>query len=257
MSFFNFENQQIFFSVQGEGEPLLLLHGNSVSSKMFRYEIEYFSQNYKVVVFDYPGHGESGRLEEFRDDFWRYNAQCALELLSLLDIKLCKVIGTSGGALVGLNLAILEPNIISKLVVDSFLGETLNIEVAKDIVRKRTIAKTSGFMEQQFWKFMHGEDWEQVVDNDLRLMLKVAEKKLPLIWGDLSSIKSEVLGIASTEDELIPNIDERLISICRKIPNCYTKIFNFGKHPFMITQKQEFRKLVNIFFENKKYYEFL
>jgi pimeloyl-ACP methyl ester carboxylesterase len=251
MSFFNFDNQNIFYSIIGEGEPLLLLHGNSVSSKMFRYEIEYFSSNYKVIVFDYPGHGESGRLVEFRDDFWNYNAKCALELLSKLDIKHCNVIGTSGGALVGLNLAILEPNLVNKLIADSFLGETLSIDVAQEIVSKRTYAKTNGFMEQQFWKFMHGDDWEQVVENDLNLMMKVALKKLPLIWGDLSTIKAEVLGIASKEDELIPNIDKRLISICKKIPNCKSKIYAFGKHPFMITQKQIFRKLAFDFFLNK------
>ncbi len=35
MAYFKFENQNIYYEEIGTGFPLILLHGNSVSSKMF------------------------------------------------------------------------------------------------------------------------------------------------------------------------------------------------------------------------------
>lgn len=245
--YFEFEEKNIYFKTKGEGKPLLLLHGNSVSSKMFRFEIEHFSEKFRTITFDYPGHGKSGRVNRFRDDFWNYNARCAGKLLEELSINSCYVIGTSGGALVGLNLAILFPQKIEKLIADSFLGEYLLFEEAEQIVEKRVQSKQSNFMSQQFWKSMHGNDWEKVVDNDLDLMLRVGAENLPLIKGNLENITAKVLGIASTKDELIPNIDKRLILICSKIKNCEYKIFNYGKHPFLTTQKEKFQEIADKF----------
>lgn len=245
--YFEFEGYKVFFKIKGEGKPLLLLHGNSVSSNMFRFDIEHFSRKFQVITFDYIGHGKSERVKRFRDDFWNYNAKTATALLDLLKINLCSVIGTSGGALVGLNLSIINPDRFDKLIADSFLGEFLRSDEADSIVEKRVYAKNNNFMSQQFWKSMHGSDWEQVVDNDLDLMLRVGHENLPLIHGNLSSIKAYVLGIASTEDELIPNIDERLISICNKISNAKDRIFDYGKHPFMTTQKEKFREIADEF----------
>ncbi|OGU60889.1 MAG: hypothetical protein A2X64_11120 [Ignavibacteria bacterium GWF2_33_9] len=248
--YFDFNNQEVFFKIKGEGQPLLLLHGNSVSSEMFRFDFNFFSSHFKVISFDYPGHGKSGRVKRFRDDFWNFNAKAASELCNFLGISSCFAIGTSGGALVGLNLAILKQDLIEKLIVDSFLGTYLLPEEADSIVEKRVRSKQSNFLSQQFWKSQHGSDWEKVLDNDLDLMLRVGYEGLPLIIGDLKSIKSKVLGIASTEDELIPNIDKRLIEVCSQIQNSQYQIFDFGKHPFMTTQKEVFRDIANDFFRN-------
>ena len=35
MSFFSFQNKRIFFQEIGSGTPLIFLHGNTASSKMF------------------------------------------------------------------------------------------------------------------------------------------------------------------------------------------------------------------------------
>lgn len=248
MAYFSFENQNIYYITEGEGYPLLLLHGNLVSSKMFHNDIPYFSQFFQVISFDYPSHGQSDRLNELRDDFWNYNARCAFALLKLLKVDECYVIGTSGGGLVGINLAIMADGMIKKLIADSFLGEYLKDYEAKQISEKRIHDKESDYMTQQFWKSMHGDDWQRVVDLDIDLTLRVGRKNLPLIYGDLNNITADVLAIASLEDELIPNIENRTLSICSKIPHCRPVIVSKGKHPFMTTQKIEFRKIALEFF---------
>lgn len=242
MPYFKFDGHNVYYQTEGSGKPLLLIHGNSVSSVMFNSEIEYYSKYFKVIIYDYPGHGKSGRVKRFRDDFWRYNAEAGLKLLEHLDIHKTFVIGTSGGALTGLNMAVMQPKKIKALIADSFLGNELSISEAEAIIKKRRAAK-SDFMTLKYWQTMNGDTWENVVDNDLDLMLRIAKNNLPLIYGDLSDIKCPVLCVASSEDKLIPNIFDRIERLCSKLPDCRKAFYNYGRHTFMITEKEDFREL--------------
>ncbi|MBX3043456.1 MAG: alpha/beta hydrolase [Candidatus Kapabacteria bacterium] len=249
MDFFDFEGKKVYYEIIGNGRPLLLLHGNSVSSSLFISCKNYFSQYFKVILMDYPGHGKSERLDKFRDDFWRYNAEAAFQLMDLLNIENFDVIGTSGGAMVGLNMCIMQPDRIGKIIADSFFGDYLTYKEAEKIVLGRRKAKND-FMTTQYWKFHNGEDWEQVVDNDCEMMLSFTRKGFPTIFGDLSVIKAGVLLVATSTDELLPNILERLDELSQKIPICKKAFYDYGRHTFMITEKEEFRKIAMDFLKN-------
>lgn len=242
MPFFKFDNLDIYHDEVGTGYPLLLLHGNAVSSLMFAQEIEFYSQYFRVIYFDYPGHGKSTRLDRFHDKFWHYNALTAQALINQLEIDDLYCIGTSGGALVGLNLAILEKAKIKRLIADSFFGLSFSLDEALKIRHNRIKAKKE-LLTSSFWQYMHGDDWERVIDCDLDMMVRTAEIGEPIIIGDLSSIEAEVLAIASEEDELIPNIANRTIEVVDKIPNARAMVFKEGRHTFMITQREKFRDI--------------
>lgn len=64
MSFFNYKNKRVYYEEIGEGKPILLLHGNTASSNMFLDLIESYTQEYKVILIDFLGHGKSDRLHE-------------------------------------------------------------------------------------------------------------------------------------------------------------------------------------------------
>lgn len=59
---------------QGDGYPLILLHGNGEDSSCFRHQLEYFSKEYRVIAIDTRGQGESPRgtapftFEQFAQD---------------------------------------------------------------------------------------------------------------------------------------------------------------------------------------------
>jgi valacyclovir hydrolase len=242
LAFFEFDNRQVYYEVLGSGSPLLLLHGNSVSSRLFDSYKEYFSQYYKVVLFDYPGHGKSERLPKFRDDFWHYNATCAFALLDLLNIDKTDIVGTSGGAMVGLNMCIINPDRVNKIIADSFFGDYLTYNEAEKLVAGRQRAKQD-FMTTQYWKFHNGENWENVIDNDCDMMLSFTRKGFPTIFGDISDIKAKVLLVATSTDELLPNILDRLALLAKKITNVSMKFYDYGRHTFMVTEKDMFRKI--------------
>lgn len=45
---------------QGDGYPLILLHGNGEDSSCFRHQLEYFSKEYRVIAID--TRGQANRL---------------------------------------------------------------------------------------------------------------------------------------------------------------------------------------------------
>ena len=65
MSFFIFDKKRMFYEEKGEGTPLLILHGNTSSSKMFSGFADRYCTDFMVVLIDFLGHGRSDRLSEF------------------------------------------------------------------------------------------------------------------------------------------------------------------------------------------------
>ncbi len=242
MPYIRYDNKRVYHNSEGNGEPLLLLHGNVVSSLMFKQEIEFYKDFYKVIYFDYPGHGKSDRLERFSDDFWYYNANVAKAVLDEYDLSNLNVIGTSGGAVVGLNLAGIIHGKISKMIVDSFFGFRLTENDAEKIIAKRTKAKKD-LMTSSFWEYMHGKDWETIIDNDFDMTRRAVAHGRPGILTDLTKINFPVLATASRQDELIDNIEERTLEVVDLIPEARAMIFDEGKHPFMITMREKFREI--------------
>ena len=62
MPYFTYQNKKIFFEEYGTGIPLLLLHGNSLSSRMFLPVVNDLQKYSKVILIDFLGNGYSDRL---------------------------------------------------------------------------------------------------------------------------------------------------------------------------------------------------
>jgi hypothetical protein len=53
----------IFFRIEGEGEPLLLLHGLMATGAMFDPLIKLLRDRFRMLIPDLRGHGKSGDLD--------------------------------------------------------------------------------------------------------------------------------------------------------------------------------------------------
>ena len=51
----------IYYEVEGEGQPLVLVHGWSCSSKFFQRNVPVLKKHFKVVTLDLRGHGQSSK----------------------------------------------------------------------------------------------------------------------------------------------------------------------------------------------------
>ena len=245
---FNYQGNSVYYKISGKGEPLLLIHGNSVSSKMFDSVINTFSEKYQVIGFDFPGHGQSSRLEKFETDFWYYNSEVANTLLEELNLKKINVIGTSGGALVGINLALEHPDKVKFLVADSFEGE-FPLESYVNIIRKDRGSDKKKEEAQLFWRLMHGEDWEKVVDLDTEANIAFAKIGRSFFHKPIPELNVPTLLTGSLQDEYCYHLDKIYENLYQKNPALKIHLFEEGNHPAMLSNKDEFFQL---FMENSE-----
>lgn len=89
------DNVELYYDVQGEGKPIVLVHGWSQNNVGFAPQIQELSKQYKVVSYDLRGHGQSDRTEQglTLDRF----AQDLRELMEHLDLQNITLVGWSMG----------------------------------------------------------------------------------------------------------------------------------------------------------------
>jgi pimeloyl-ACP methyl ester carboxylesterase len=109
---------EMYYEIEGEGEPLLLLHGGGGCHDDWVYAgREQFLSEYMLIVPDARGHGRSTNPQKAIT-----HRQCALDALALLDhleIKQCRAIGLSMGGNTLLHLATMQPDRIQAMVLVS------------------------------------------------------------------------------------------------------------------------------------------
>ena len=107
---------QLHYIEQGQGRPLILLHGNGESCDYFEHQIGYFSASYRVIAIDTRGHGKSPRGEK---PFTI--VQFAEDLHDFMDekgIKKAILLGFSDGGNIALTFALKYLERVEKMVVD-------------------------------------------------------------------------------------------------------------------------------------------
>ena len=98
---------EIYYQVEGQGAPLLFLHGLGSSSAGWQYQRESFSKDYQVILVDVRGHGRSDKppgpysIAMFAAD--------TTQLLDRLDIPAVHIVGLSLGAMIGFQMAVDQP----------------------------------------------------------------------------------------------------------------------------------------------------
>lgn len=139
----------------GEGPPVVLLHGNGVSSDDFLVSglIGALARHRRVIAFDRPGFGHSQRP---RGRAWTaaHQAELIAEALELLGVARPLVVAHSWGTLVAAELALRDPEALAGLVLmsgyyrptfrpDALLGAAPAAPLVGDAVR-HTISPVLG-----------------------------------------------------------------------------------------------------------------
>lgn len=131
MAFFKYGNKNIYYNETGEGFPVILLHGDTASSKMFEYIIPLYANSFRVILMDFLGNGQSDRIEEFPSDLWYSQAQQVITFLEYLDCGKVNLIGTSGGAWVAVNVALERPDLVIRLLQIALTGGRFKVVFQK------------------------------------------------------------------------------------------------------------------------------
>jgi len=243
MSYFTFENKRIFYRITGRGEPLLLLPGNTLSSRMFSPLVRKYARDFKVITLDFPGHGKSQRVDAFETDFWFYNSRVCCALIEELGLQKVSVVGTSGGALVGINLALEHPEKVRCLVADSFEGEYPLPSYIDSIEADRERDKGK-FLAKLIWWYCHGFDWRRVVDLDTEVNIAFAKTDASFFHRSISELRVPALVTGSMEDEYCDGLDRIYGDLEKKNSRLEIHLFKKGGHPAMLSNKDAFFELL-------------
>ena len=107
---------QLNFIEQGQGQPMVLLHGNGEDSSYFVQQIAHFSKGYWVIAIDTRGHGQSPRgekpfaIKQFAEDL--------KDFLDAINIAKAVILGFSDGGNIALEFALKYPERVEKLILN-------------------------------------------------------------------------------------------------------------------------------------------
>ena len=109
---------RMYYEVQGQGRPLLLLHGGaSTIQRSFGRQLEDFGRDHLIIAPEQRGHGHTRDVP----GPYRYAdmAGDTAELLDRLGVRDADVVGWSDGAILALILAVRRPDLVRRLVVSA------------------------------------------------------------------------------------------------------------------------------------------
>jgi pimeloyl-ACP methyl ester carboxylesterase len=207
-------NVEMYYEVEGTGEPLLLLHGGTGCLEDWVYAgRDQFAREYTIIKPDARGHGRTSNSQKTIT-----HRQCALDTLALLDrlgIRKCRAIGLSMGGNILLHMATLQPERIEAMVV---VSATIYFpEQARAIMRQIPAADKQP-----------PEEWER-----MRRGHKLGDQQITNLWDwtremqdsyddmnftppSLSRITASTLIVYGDQDPLYPV--EMAVAMYRAIP---------------------------------------
>lgn len=220
---------QIHYIEQGQGKPLILLHGNGESCDYFEHQISCFARDYRVIAIDTRGHGQSPRgdkpftIKQFAEDLHDFMDEKAIGKAILL--------GFSDGGNIALTFALKYPERVNKMIVD---GANLFPSGVKPIYQwpieiGYRIAK------------LFAKKSEEAKKNAEMLGLMVNEPHIDP--SDLARLKMPVLVVAGTKD-MIKEEHTRLIY--KSLPNAKLEIVP-GDHFVANKNYEAFNSIVEAF----------
>lgn len=130
----------IFYTDQGEGMPIVLLHGFLENSTMWDVLLPFLTENYRVICIDLLGHGKSeclGYIHTMQD--FSESIYAVMEALQLSDST---IIGHSMGGYVGIAFAKAYPEKVTSLCLLNSTPEADPEERKRLRLRANQMAKT-------------------------------------------------------------------------------------------------------------------
>lgn len=231
--YYDIRGMKMYCEVYGEGQPLLIIHGNGGSIKDFSNNIPYFSKKYKVIIADSRAQGKSADAKDSLS--YEMMADDYAALLTELKVDSANVIGWSDGGINGLLLAMRHPEKVKKLAVT---GANLQPDTTA--------------VPQEIWDLFK-PDFDKIKakanksadDKKQWKLLRLLTEQPHILTSDLGKIACPTLVIGGDHDVIR---EEHTMLIYHSIPKAYLWILPNSGHSTPIFYSEIFNATVNDFF---------
>lgn len=225
---------KMYYETYGEGEPLLMLHGNGQSISAFMNQVDDFSKKYKVIIVDCRERGKS-TYDKTKELTFDIQVEDLKQFLDQQNIKKVKILGWSDGGILAILMALQHPDLVDKIACSgaNIFPEGVTDEEFKD--SKETLARL--IKENKNGK------------NDVYIDLYNLDLKYPnLKYEDLKAIQCPSLIMAGDKDVIKM---EHTVKIAESIPKGQLAIIPNSTHSVVVEKPELFNSLVMDFFEGK------
>lgn len=246
-------NINLYYEVNGNGQPLLFIHGLGSSTQDWELQVKEFSRTYQVITFDLRGHGQSDKpagpysLPMFAAD--------TAGLLKSLDVKSAHVVGLSLGGGIAFQLAIDFPALVKTMVIVNSAPEMV-VRTFKDRVRvwqRFAIVRLLGMRkmgevlskrlfpknEHESLRTIFVESWAR---NDSRAYQDAMRAMVGWSVADkLGSIKCPALVITADQDYTPVALKEEYTKL---IPNAQLVVIPDAHHATPVEQPERFNTIL-------------
>lgn len=221
-NYFAVNGIKLYYEIYGQGQPLLLLHGNGGSIASRANIIDIYAKKYRVIAVDSRCHGNSGCMAGDLD--YDLMANDIYLLLNELKVDSAFIWGHSDGAIIGLIMAYKYP-----------------VKVKKLLATGANIVPDSTALQPELVEMM--KMYPKVSDTLERKRIKLMVFHPNMTWEQLHQIKAQVLIMAGDRDAVR---NEHTLNIFKAIPNSQLCIIPGATH-FAYEEQPE---LFNYFFKN-------
>jgi len=247
----------------GSGEPLLLLHGFTGSVRSWDRFIPKWSQHAQVIAVDIIGHGQSDSPADPKRYSMEKAVQDLIALFDTLQVHKANVLGYSMGGRLALSLAVMHPERVNSLILESSspgllteeerTARMMSDEQLADRIEREGMERFTAFWENiplfESVKRMPEETQRSIrqgrlrnqplgLANSLRGMGTGAQ---PSWWGHLAALKMPVHFIAGEWDKKFDEIAQTMNSAVTK--GQYTQVPGAG-HLVHVEQAHSFDTIV-------------
>jgi len=252
----------LFYEVEGKGEPLLLIYGLAGRGNGWKFQVEGLSPHFQTIAFDNRGVGETDQpeapysLAQMADD--------AAGLLDALGVESACVFGISMGGMIAQELVLRHPQRVRKLALGCthpgikhcVPSPAWVTEIFKSLPgkpREQVVRECVPFNYSPYTQQHRPELIESLVplfvDNRQRLHGYV--NQINAVWAfdafdRLPQIAVPTLVTTGTDDVLVPPGNSKRIA--ERIPNARLIEFSEAGHLFFIEKADEVNRTLLDFF---------
>jgi 3-oxoadipate enol-lactonase len=258
----------IFYRVQGKGEPLVLIMGLGGECGDWVLQACAFKRYYRVITFDNRGVGKSDKPSE--PYTIKTMADDAVGLMDHLEISKAHILGVSMGGMIAQEVAINNPERVGKLILvsttagrdekgghspellramglkEDFSDEDIkSVNIGKVMTSLNAHAFSSGAIKTVAVPFC----WVRTKLFGIKGLKGQFEAVIThSTLGRLHTIKAPTLVIAGTEDRIVPSRSSDVLA--SRIPNARLVKIEGGSHTLLAEKRGRFNREVLNFLAN-------
>ena len=251
--------QDIFVEDTGNGTPLVLVHGFLGSSEMWKPQVKFFKNNFRVIAPALPGFGNSSSIDSC--DSIECMAKKILNLLEKKEIKKFNLLGHSMGGMIVQEIAKIAGEKILKLICygtgprGNIPGRFETIDQSRRKLKINGLESTaSRIAKTWFIKGNKAKYFYLCKEAGKQTSIEAADNGLVAMknWNgveNLKNIKSETLIIWGDQDKAY-NLNQ-VKTLNNNIPNSDLKIIKGCSHNVHLEKPDEFNTVVDEFLKKK------